>query len=278
MKFTNAEELIKSLNDNKKYYLINKPIWNKICKIEEINDKGIPFLFEKNFIILLLNDKTEKLYFKIDGGIIEKSNFIEKKSIFNKHLCKSNKIQKHFKFFVINQLNNIIKNLNLINSRLDLLNSEEEEEEDEEDEDSSFKQNIMNYNNFLNNESKEKEIEFDFKNKIEITLSLYAYEKIIGNIINYSKNLKNEEEYKNYIKEDKGYLINKIWMDKCKNIYLYDKICEYLEYNNLNANIKDDLFIHYKKHINFNNNDLKNADFNVYPESLNLENYKNILF
>ena len=142
-----------------------------------------------------------------------------------------------------------------------MLNSEEEEEEDEEDEDSSFKQNIMNYNNFLNNESKEKEIEFDFKNKIEITLSLYAYEKIIGNIINYSKNLKNEEEYKNYIKEDKGYLINKIWMDKCKNIYLYDKICEYLEYNNLNANIKDDLFIHYKKHINFNNNDLKNADF-----------------
>jgi len=50
VKFRNGEELIKSLNDKKKYYRINKPIWNKICKIKNIYDKGIPFLFEKNYV------------------------------------------------------------------------------------------------------------------------------------------------------------------------------------------------------------------------------------
>ena len=88
----------------------------------------------------------------------------------------------------------------------------------------------------------------------------------------------NEKEYKDYIKEEKGYLLNKIWMDKCKKIYLYDKIYEYLEDNKLNVNIKDELCLLYKKQFNFKNIDLKNDDFNVYPESLNLENYKNIFY
>jgi hypothetical protein len=84
VKFKSGEKLIKSLiNDNKKYYLISRPLWNKICKYENIDDKGIPFSFEKNYIILYLN-KNEKLYFKINDGIIEKSNFIENKSIYRK--------------------------------------------------------------------------------------------------------------------------------------------------------------------------------------------------
>ena len=85
VKFKNGEKLIKSLiNDNKKYYLIIRPLWNKICKNKNINEKGIPFSFEKNIIILYLNNKNEKLYFKINDGIIEKSNFIENKSIYKK--------------------------------------------------------------------------------------------------------------------------------------------------------------------------------------------------
>jgi len=91
VKFKNGENLIKSLNDNKKYYLISKPLWNKICKNENINDKGIPFSFEKNNIILYLNKKNEKLYFKINNGNIEKSSFIEKKSI----IRKSERIQEN---------------------------------------------------------------------------------------------------------------------------------------------------------------------------------------
>ncbi len=72
MKFRNGEELIKSLNDKKKYYRINKPIWNKICKIKNIYDKGIPFLFEKNYVWMR---KLGKLYFKINVDILSKSNF-----------------------------------------------------------------------------------------------------------------------------------------------------------------------------------------------------------
>ena len=83
VKFQNGEELIKSINDNRKYYLINSSLWNKICKIQNriINDKGIQFSFERNNIILYLN-KNEKLYFKRNNGIIEKSNFT--KSIYKK--------------------------------------------------------------------------------------------------------------------------------------------------------------------------------------------------
>ena len=84
VKFKNGEKLIKSLNDNKKYYLISRPLWNKICKNENIYDEGIQFSFEKNNVILYFNNKNEKLYFKINDGIIEKSNFIENKSIYKK--------------------------------------------------------------------------------------------------------------------------------------------------------------------------------------------------
>jgi len=88
VKFKNGEELIKTLNDNKKYYLIDRPLWNKICKKQNkyniyMYDKGIKFSLEKNNIILYFN-KNEKLYFKINNGIIEKSSFIENKSIYKK--------------------------------------------------------------------------------------------------------------------------------------------------------------------------------------------------
>jgi len=289
VKFRNGEELIKSLNYNKAYCFINKPLWNKICIIKNIYDKGIPFLFEENNIILCLNNKTEKLYFKINGGIIEKESFVENKSIYNKKtknkdipnkiLFKSNKNQSHFQISDNNQINNYLKfaNQNNINTRLDMLYHGNKKE----DEDRSFNQNSKNYYNFENNEFQEEEMKLDskIKKKIEITLSIYDYEKDIRNKINYSKSLMNDEEYNYYIIDNKGYLLNKNWMDKFKKIYLYDKICEYLKDKNLNEDTKDNIFFNYKNQFNnINNNDLKNADFNVYPESLYLENYKNIYY
>ena len=43
VKFKKGEELIKSLNDNRKYYLIIRALWKEICKIHNIiiNDRGI---------------------------------------------------------------------------------------------------------------------------------------------------------------------------------------------------------------------------------------------
>ena len=287
VEFRNGEELINSLIYNKKYYLINKPIWNKICLIEKIYDKGIPFLFEENNIILSLNNKTEKLYFKINDGIIEKGSFIENKSTYkkstknedisNKFLFKSNKNQSQIQFNDNNQLNNYFVYKNNINIGLDMLYHGNKKE----DKDSSFNQNSKNYINFNNNEFQEEEIDLDTKinNKIEITLSLYSYEKDFGNKINYSKNLMNEEEYNNYIIDYKGYLLNKNWMDKFKKIYLYDKICEYLKDKNLNEDTKNNICFNYRNQLNnINNNDLKNDDFNVYPKSLYLENYKSIYY
>ena len=39
VKFKNGANLIKYLNDNKKYYLISRPLWNKICKNENKYNK-----------------------------------------------------------------------------------------------------------------------------------------------------------------------------------------------------------------------------------------------
>ena len=159
VKFKNGEKLIKSLNDNKKYYLINKALWNRICKTENIYDKGISILLRKNNIILYFNNQTEKLYFKINDGIIEKESFIENKSIYNKSIKNeniSNKINisallkyiknkdlSHTQFNDNNKLMILLKNTNInnINNRLDILNLLNKKE----DEDSSFNQNSNNY-------------------------------------------------------------------------------------------------------------------------------------
>ena len=185
MKFKNGEKLIKSLNDNKKYYLISKPLWNKICKYENKEEKGIPFSFEVNNIILYLNKKTDILYFKIKGGIIEKSNFIENKSIINKSIknedsfnqilnnpilknfpkFKSNNNLDHIQLSGNNQLSNLLKfvNQNNINIRLDMLNSGENEH-------NLFIQNSMENRSFKNNESQNEENELILKLKIKLGL------------------------------------------------------------------------------------------------------------
>ena len=108
VKFKNGEELIKSLNDDKKYYLISKPLWFKISKSQNIYDKGIQFSIERNNTILYLN-KNEKLYFKINDGLIEKSSFIENKSIYKK--SERNKENNEEDKNTVNY-NNIVSNQN----------------------------------------------------------------------------------------------------------------------------------------------------------------------
>ena len=168
VKFKNGEELIKSLNDNKKYYLINKPIWNKICKKKIINEKGIPFSFEKNYIILCLNDKTEKLYFKKNGGIIEKESFIK---------------------FDNSCLYNIKKIINRNNLRLDMLNSEENK-------DSSFNQSPKNDNNLKCN----KNFIFASENKKikEFKINENDYNEGNSNI-KFSHNINNDIQHTNLL-------------------------------------------------------------------------------
>jgi hypothetical protein len=77
-KCENSEELIKALNNNKKFYIINNNVWIKICKSEKYNEKGnISCILNKDEIIL--DFKNEQLKFKINNGLIENCNILEKK-------------------------------------------------------------------------------------------------------------------------------------------------------------------------------------------------------
>ena len=75
-KFESKKDLIKELNNNNKYYLIPDSLWNKICKKENKDEKGITFYIKDNKINIEFNN-NEKISFNINKGIIEKSNIIE---------------------------------------------------------------------------------------------------------------------------------------------------------------------------------------------------------
>ena len=74
--FNNKQDLINSLNNNNKYYIINSNFWYKIKENEISIEQNVKFLFRKNKLILILNNK-EELSFNINNGIIEKSSLIE---------------------------------------------------------------------------------------------------------------------------------------------------------------------------------------------------------
>ena len=72
-KIENSEELIKALNNNKKFYIINNNLWIKICKSEKKYEKGnISCILNKDEIIL--DFKNEQLKFKINNGLLENWN------------------------------------------------------------------------------------------------------------------------------------------------------------------------------------------------------------
>ena len=72
-KFINSNELIKELNNNKKYYLINEDFWKIICKEDNKDEIGIKVLLTKKDIILFFKE-DDKLMFINNNGIIEKSS------------------------------------------------------------------------------------------------------------------------------------------------------------------------------------------------------------
>ena len=62
-KFENSEELIKALNDNKKFYIINNILWIKICKSEKYYEKGnISCILNEDEIILDKNVMKMEIY------------------------------------------------------------------------------------------------------------------------------------------------------------------------------------------------------------------------
>ena len=106
--FENSEKLINALNNNYKYYLINNDLWIKICKIDDVDKKGISFYFEDNNIILIFKDN--KIKFKINNGIIEKSSLLNYENIKNEIIKKDNEDNKNIiKNYFQNKYKNHIK-------------------------------------------------------------------------------------------------------------------------------------------------------------------------
>jgi len=62
--FKNGAELIKSLNNDKKYYLISQSLWFKICKNNQKSVKGIKFSLEENNIIYISIKKKNNYILK----------------------------------------------------------------------------------------------------------------------------------------------------------------------------------------------------------------------
>ena len=305
------------INDSKKeiYYLINNQIIS--YKIYELlNSLGYDisnliktdlYFIENNKLVLFF-----ELYIKktTEIGYISNENiFIPEFIICNKEKDISirnlnNFFSNYYSKFKSNQNENPmqfnVNNTNIycykLNNSMEINDNQENNILDmenfgniEENNDGSVSQQLMKYNNYEINESKKKEIElFDkIKKRIKISLLLYLFEKDIEKKIKNSINSMNGEEYKQFIVEDTGYLINFEWINNFKNMYLYDKIIEY--FNNINSleriNVYedkkiDDIFFSHKDEFlkNFNNEDLKKNEFNSLPKLLNLKLYKNISY
>ena len=81
-KFQNIKDLKDNLSNNKEYKLITNELWENICKTNAKKENGIPFFISKNIISLVFN-LNDKLDFKIDKFVINKSTLIENKTSLN---------------------------------------------------------------------------------------------------------------------------------------------------------------------------------------------------
>ena len=91
--FKNSQELINELNTNKKFYLINNELTSKISKANNIMKYSIDYLINEENIIILIINKKEKLFFKINDFIIDKLNLIQ-----NNEKKENNQSEKKNKF------------------------------------------------------------------------------------------------------------------------------------------------------------------------------------
>ena len=306
------------INDNRReiQYLINNQIINnKIYELlnslgyiisNQIKNTDLYYI-ENNKLLLLFEFSNSKETIEI--GYINNGNiFIPEfiiynnendisKTIVNNFLLnyfskfKSNKSIIHIQFIYKNsnlycyKLNNTMEiNDDQNNNVLDMLGYRNLEEK----KDISVNKKLMKYNNYKTNELKKEDIEFfmKIKKRIKILIFIYLFEKDIEKKIKKSINSMNGEEYKQFIIEDIGYLINTDWMNIFKNIYLYDKIYDYLNKKSALEIINDyqieifNIFNNYKTEFlkKINNNDLDKNKFNTFPKLSKNEVYKNILY
>lgn len=80
-KFKTSKDLIQALNNNKKFYFItNYSLTQKICDNNNLSNKSIKFLLDKEKIIISFNENEELLIYNNSTGIIEKSLLVNNNS------------------------------------------------------------------------------------------------------------------------------------------------------------------------------------------------------
>ena len=81
--FNNSKEMIKSLNYEEEYYILNKNLYMKICNIRHlISRKEIKISLDENECLIILFTDKDKLKFRINEiefNLISKSNLILEK-------------------------------------------------------------------------------------------------------------------------------------------------------------------------------------------------------
>ena len=107
--FNNSEEMIKSLNNEEEYYILNKNLYMKISKINNLlQRKQIKISFDENECLIILFTDKDKLKFRINEtefNLVSKSNLIlekEKNDKINKNNNKES-IKILIKIFIYNQ-------------------------------------------------------------------------------------------------------------------------------------------------------------------------------
>ena len=292
----------KKIDDNRREikYLINNQIINyKIYELlislgydisNQIKNADLYFI-ENNKLVLLFEFSNSKETTEI-GYINNENIFIPEFIIYNNENDISTKalnnfLLNYFSKFKYNKSQNPIQfnynNSNIycykLNNSMEIYDEQNNNAFDifdysnlEENKDISVNNKLIKYNNYKDNKLTKKDIDIFIiiKKRIKILIFIYLFEKDIEKKIKNSINSMNGEEYKKFIIEEVGFLINTDWMNNFKNIYLYDKIYDYLNKKNSLKIINDyksetyNIFLNYKTEFlaNFNNHDLNKNKIN----------------
>ena len=84
----------------------------------------------------------------------------------------------------------------------------------------------------------EEKLSNEMIEEIYIIIKIYLFNLDLQKNFNSSMDHAGSDNYKNYIKADKCYLINKEWMDEYKKYYLYDELYNYLEKDEIKKKIE----------------------------------------
>ena len=214
-----TEDNIKNIKYLDNFELLDINIFNKLNIKEETKNK-----ISKKIIEYYLD--TNKLLIKYenpDNRDIYIIGYISNNNLFISEYLIEPIIPPELKYYLIqNKINDIIKGRNnyIMNVHNKIIG------------------NIYKINIGIAYKIEEDSLSSEMIEEIYIIIKIYLFNLDLKKIFDSSMAHAGSENYKNYIKTDKCYLINKEWMDEFKKYYLYDELYNYLEKDEIKKKIK----------------------------------------